>query len=166
MRTVTVPIDPAWLGLSYTMNKFIQSRRHSTRAASWDRTRILIRKLSSDLAGALLIDYTCHYVPLTCGCRRICPGRFFALEALWIMIATAIAGFDIKKAVGADGQPEEPVVEYTTGFIRYNFIPRYEVAYQSLFCLYPRSRPLAFKYKIMPRSQEMRSVILLTGSEP
>jgi hypothetical protein len=57
----------------------------------------------------------------------LCPGRFFALEALWIMIATTVAGFDIEKAVDTDGRPEEPVVEYTTGFLRCDLIFHYEL---------------------------------------
>jgi hypothetical protein len=41
------------------------------------------------------------------------------LEALWINLATILAVFDIRKGVGKDGVVDEPVAEFTSGFLRY-----------------------------------------------
>jgi cytochrome P450 len=50
--------------------------------------------------------------------RRICPGRHFAMNGLWIAAAFVIAAFDISKAEGPDGKPIEPVVEYEEGIVQ------------------------------------------------
>ncbi|EIN09540.1 cytochrome P450 [Punctularia strigosozonata HHB-11173 SS5] len=76
--------------------------------------------------------------------RRICPGRFFAIDALWIMIATTVAAFDIEKALDADGRVEEPTAQYTSGF---------------------QSRPLPFKCTIKPRTLEMALLVRLTAPD-
>ena len=48
---------------------------------------------------------------------RICPGKHFALRALFLTIARTLATFDISKCVGEDGNPIVPDVKYTHGGI-------------------------------------------------
>ncbi|KAG6883169.1 hypothetical protein C0993_007525 [Termitomyces sp. T159_Od127] len=36
--------------------------------------------------------------------RRKCPGRHFAEDSLWIVIATILATVSIKRAIGEDGK--------------------------------------------------------------
>ncbi|KAI0713249.1 cytochrome P450 [Earliella scabrosa] len=48
--------------------------------------------------------------------RRICPGRFMAIDSMWITIACVLAVFDIKKAIGEDGKEVTPDGEYISGF--------------------------------------------------
>ncbi|KAF7372815.1 Cytochrome P450 [Mycena sanguinolenta] len=40
--------------------------------------------------------------------RRVCPGRQISDSTLWITIVTMLYVFDIRKAIGPDGQPIEP----------------------------------------------------------
>ena len=49
---------------------------------------------------------------------RICPGRYFALDVLWLTIANILATFSIEKAVDDDGNVIEPVDEFVSGFGR------------------------------------------------
>ncbi|KAI0371752.1 cytochrome P450 [Pilatotrama ljubarskyi] len=49
--------------------------------------------------------------------RRICPGRFMALDSMWIAIACVLSLFEIKKAVGEDGKEIMPDGEYIRGFL-------------------------------------------------
>ncbi|KAI0356140.1 cytochrome P450 [Trametes cingulata] len=49
--------------------------------------------------------------------RRICPGRFMALDSIWIAVACVLACFEIGKAVGEDGEEITPNGEYKLGFI-------------------------------------------------
>jgi hypothetical protein len=49
---------------------------------------------------------------------RLCPGRYLALNGLWIMAASMIAVFDIYKDLDKNGEPIEPKVEYTDGTTR------------------------------------------------
>ncbi|CDO69024.1 hypothetical protein BN946_scf184834.g31 [Trametes cinnabarina] len=49
--------------------------------------------------------------------RRICPGRYMALDSMWITIACVLSLFDIKKAVDKDGNEITPDGEYIRGFL-------------------------------------------------
>ncbi|KAJ7824971.1 cytochrome P450 [Mycena olivaceomarginata] len=63
--------------------------------------------------------------------RRVCPGRQIADSTLWITIVTMLYVFDIRKAIGPDGQPIEPdlvlansaVTSFPKSFVC-DFIPR------------------------------------------
>lgn len=50
--------------------------------------------------------------------RRICPGRHFAMESLWVLIVYVLATLQIDKAKDADGKVIEPSGEYTSGMLR------------------------------------------------
>ena len=49
--------------------------------------------------------------------RRICPGRYFAADTIWIAMAHILATFDIEKAIDKDGKEIEPSGEYTAGIL-------------------------------------------------
>ncbi|KAH9943928.1 cytochrome P450 [Amylocystis lapponica] len=46
--------------------------------------------------------------------RRICPGLHFAEVSLWRVMSNVLAVFNISKAIDAQGQDIEPIVELTT----------------------------------------------------
>ncbi|KAK0193893.1 cytochrome P450 [Armillaria mellea] len=48
--------------------------------------------------------------------RRICPGRYLALNTVWITIASMAATLSFSKAVDSDGRAVEPSDTYTDGF--------------------------------------------------
>ncbi|THU84948.1 cytochrome P450 [Dendrothele bispora CBS 962.96] len=50
--------------------------------------------------------------------RRICPGRFLALDAAWLMVACVLSVFDINKTFDAEGNEIEVVFAHTPGAIR------------------------------------------------
>ncbi|KAL4264901.1 cytochrome P450 family protein [Pleurotus pulmonarius] len=50
--------------------------------------------------------------------RRICPGRFFAMDSLWISIASILATFNIEKAKDEQGRDIEPDIRWIPGFSR------------------------------------------------
>ncbi|GJE97912.1 cytochrome P450 [Phanerochaete sordida] len=51
--------------------------------------------------------------------RRMCPGRNFAMESMWINMAHILAVYDIEKPVDEYGRPIEPSGEYTSGLLTY-----------------------------------------------
>ncbi|KAF4575356.1 hypothetical protein EYR36_006715 [Pleurotus pulmonarius] len=51
--------------------------------------------------------------------RRTCPGRFFAMDSLWISLTSMLAVFNIKKAKNADGQEIDPDIQYIPGYTRH-----------------------------------------------
>ncbi|GJE97951.1 cytochrome P450 [Phanerochaete sordida] len=51
--------------------------------------------------------------------RRMCPGRYFALDSIWIVVASLVAVFNIEEAVDASGAVVEPSLEYTSGTVCY-----------------------------------------------
>ncbi|OCB89189.1 cytochrome P450 [Sanghuangporus baumii] len=70
--------------------------------------------------------------------RRICPGRHFAEDSIFIQVASILAVFDIQMAVDANGDPIVPKEEYISAFIR---------------------KPMPFKCKITPRSDRSAELI-------
>ncbi|KAF9457683.1 cytochrome P450 [Collybia nuda] len=74
--------------------------------------------------------------------RRACPGRYMAISAIWITIASIIAAFDITKPIDEKGQVIEPSHEYIS----------------ELVCM-----PLPFKCTLKPRSKEVEKAIRTTS---
>ncbi|EPT03915.1 hypothetical protein FOMPIDRAFT_1028250 [Fomitopsis schrenkii] len=70
--------------------------------------------------------------------RRICPGRWLAMDNIWVAVATVTAVFDISKKLDKDGRPIEPSVEFSSTML---------------------SRPLPFPCRITPRSEAARKLI-------
>ena len=50
--------------------------------------------------------------------RRKCPGRYLAMDSLWIAMAYLLTCYNIEKPIDASGKPIEPSGEYTTGLLR------------------------------------------------
>lgn len=46
---------------------------------------------------------------------RVCPGRWFAVEAVWIAIVSILAAFDITQAVDKEGKLKPVRVDCTAG---------------------------------------------------
>ena len=51
--------------------------------------------------------------------RRMCPGRFFAMDVIWLTIANVLHFFTIEKAVDDEGRVIEPSVKYSDGMLRF-----------------------------------------------
>ncbi|KAI0061727.1 cytochrome P450 [Artomyces pyxidatus] len=49
--------------------------------------------------------------------RRICPGRFFATDSLWIAIANILHVFRLSKAMDSRGRVIEPDVTWSSGLV-------------------------------------------------
>ncbi|KAK7460413.1 hypothetical protein VKT23_009133 [Stygiomarasmius scandens] len=50
--------------------------------------------------------------------RRVCPGRFYVLDAVWLVLACVLATLDVTKVFDIDGKEIEIVVQHTPGTIR------------------------------------------------
>ncbi|KAA1466823.1 cytochrome P450 [Dentipellis sp. KUC8613] len=51
--------------------------------------------------------------------RRECPGKFFGDSNVWLITASVISTFSIKKAVGDDGKEITPLAKFSSGFVRH-----------------------------------------------
>lgn len=51
--------------------------------------------------------------------RRVCPGRYFAMDVVWLTIANVLAAFTIENPVDEKGNVVKAKEEYTTGTFRY-----------------------------------------------
>ncbi|EKM51684.1 uncharacterized protein PHACADRAFT_150298 [Phanerochaete carnosa HHB-10118-sp] len=49
--------------------------------------------------------------------RRLCPGRYFVLDTIWLSIASVLTSFNIERPVDESGNVIEPTAEYTSGLI-------------------------------------------------
>ncbi|KAK0469549.1 cytochrome P450 [Desarmillaria tabescens] len=70
--------------------------------------------------------------------RRICPGRYLALNTAWIAIAYIASTLSVTKAAGSDGQLIEPSDTFSGGFL---------------------SLPLSFKCSFKARSAQAQELI-------
>ncbi|GJE96510.1 cytochrome P450 [Phanerochaete sordida] len=70
--------------------------------------------------------------------RRSCPGRYFAMDSLFLLISGILATFTIEKALGGDGEPIEVRAEFEPHFF---------------------SPPKPFKAVFKPRSAEAKRLI-------
>ncbi|RWA07492.1 hypothetical protein EKO27_g7615 [Xylaria grammica] len=70
--------------------------------------------------------------------RRICPGRYLAISAVWITIAQTLAAFEISKGLDENGVEIEPAVRFQPSVI---------------------SRPEDFKVTIKPRSPQHEALV-------
>lgn len=50
--------------------------------------------------------------------RRVCPGRNFAIDALWLAVSNILTAFVIEKPVDECGNIIEPSGEYSSGVFR------------------------------------------------
>ena len=50
--------------------------------------------------------------------RRICPGRHFAMDILWLTVANVLSTFVIEKSIDEQENVVEPKDEFTTGLFR------------------------------------------------
>lgn len=76
--------------------------------------------------------------------RRICPGRWVAMDNLWITIASILAVYNIAKATDQHGNVINPIAEFTTGLV---------------------SRPKPFKCVFIPHSGRVLALIEKTEDE-
>lgn len=70
--------------------------------------------------------------------RRICPGRFMAMDSMWITTACILAMFEIGRAVAHDGKDIVPAGEFRSGLV---------------------THPMPFECAIKPRSDRAISLI-------
>ncbi|KAF9459517.1 cytochrome P450 [Collybia nuda] len=71
--------------------------------------------------------------------RRICPGRHLAGNSLWIVVASVLATFDVKKVINNDGKEDIPVIAFSSGVT---------------------SHPHPFKTHMGPRGEQAKKLIL------
>ncbi|CCM07045.1 uncharacterized protein FIBRA_09365 [Fibroporia radiculosa] len=70
--------------------------------------------------------------------RRICPGRYFADDLLWMLMVNILAAFDICKFTDVDGNTIEPSGTYINGLV---------------------TRPEPFKCKLIPRLPNLEHLV-------
>lgn len=90
--------------------------------------------------------------------KRICPGRFFADEIVWLAIASMLHTLCISKPAPAAGA-KDAEVRWCSGLVRYVRV-RYGLRdAQSTLSLAPLSVPSEFPFKIEPRFAEARDLV-------
>lgn len=102
----------------------------------------------------------CGQQPLTFPWCRTCPGKWLALDTVWLAIATTLAAFDISKPLDAQGQPIEPDTEYMPTLLRFvlvNYRDRVGFLVNVL-----HSGPKPFQCAIVPRSDAALALVRQT----
>jgi len=84
---------------------------------------------------------------------RICPGRRFALQTMYIVVASVLSTFQIEPVLGEDGNPQVPEPEFESLFVRYVFLGTSVRVMGTLTIARDYIRdPKPFKCTIKPRS--------------
>ncbi|KAF9015256.1 cytochrome P450 [Cyathus striatus] len=73
--------------------------------------------------------------------RRMCPGRWFAYDFIFMVVVSVLSVYNIEKALDNNGNPIEPVKEYTSHLL---------------------SHPKPFECRIVPRSPQAETLIRQT----
>ena len=89
--------------------------------------------------------------------RRICPGRHFAHDVLFLVMASILAGFSIEKPIDDKGHPIEPRVGFSGGTFRCVFINLFTSS--SCADILPCSGALPFDARFIPRFPEAAELI-------
>ena len=76
--------------------------------------------------------------------RRMCPGRYFASDVVWLTMANILATFAIINPPDKNGNVIEPTMEYTSGVFR-------SLRISSRFSL-PLTPDVARQYRSVPQS--------------
>ena len=99
--------------------------------------------------------------------KRICPGRHLADATIFIVIASFLSVFNIKKGNNINGRPDDYL--FTGGGIKYG----YRVSFNGMgenrgadhLCFLP-SRPCPFAYSIVPRDTKAEELIRADSRVP
>ena len=83
---------------------------------------------------------------------------FFAMNSIFIGIATMLYVFNISKAKDEDGREIVPEVDFR-GFIRYAHSSYHRSYGALLHCVSAPSHPVPFKCDIAPRSEEAAALV-------
>ena len=95
--------------------------------------------------------------------RRICPGRFMALDTMWITIASILAVFDIVKAKDEEGKEITPSGEYLEDFLWYaRILTTYPISLTQCEFLAHLSYPKPFPCVFRARSPAHQALIEAT----
>ncbi|THH12927.1 hypothetical protein EW146_g7238 [Bondarzewia mesenterica] len=76
--------------------------------------------------------------------RRVCPGRWLALDSLWINIASLLSVYNISKPKDTNGAVIEPEVDFVSALV---------------------SKPKTFKCSLFPRSETALALINQTDEQ-
>lgn len=87
--------------------------------------------------------------------RRVCPGRYFALDAMWVTAAHILAAFEICKPLDGEGNFKNPSDGYGRGIFRYVHYPLSEQPFMNDI----NSFPLPFEAIFKPRFSTSEALV-------
>jgi len=99
--------------------------------------------------------------------KRICPGRHLVDATIFIVIASLLSVFNIKKGDGTEGGPD--VYPFTGGGVRYGnriTLMAWERLERLTVGVLLRSRPYPFACSFTPRDRKAEELILANSQVP
>lgn len=89
---------------------------------------------------------------------RICPGKHFAEQGLWLTLACILAAFDVIPPLDGDGREYLPEIAFKCGLSRWVLSWLY-FPQSRKWLLYCHSEPVDFDCRIVPRSESYVKLI-------
>ena len=99
--------------------------------------------------------------------KRICPGRHLADPMIFIVIASLLSVFNIKKADNTNGTADD--YPFTGGGIKYGYrvsLMTWEKIEELTTIVFPLSRPCPFACSAIPRDRKAEELILANSRVP
>lgn len=90
----------------------------------------------------------------------MCPGRWLAIQSIWIAVASVLAVYDILLPLDEQGKEIKLPEEYSTGLLKYLYF--YHLS-KTTALTYISSHPKPFSCRIVPRSSKAVSLIRQTA---
>jgi fumagillin biosynthesis cytochrome P450 monooxygenase len=92
--------------------------------------------------------------------RRICPGRYFADESLFLTCTMILSTFNVEKDIDENGTSIEPVAEYTGNLVTYVERIAHSLSHACTDACPRHLKP--FPCKITPRSENTEALLYVT----
>ena len=122
-----------------------------------DPTRFNPDRFITGVKGGDVTTALAHLEAVYCPGRRICPGRFFAVQQTYITVATILSLLEIRPALDDKGNliRVEPAFDMNLAkFARFFYCKAGEIADN-----YLQSHPLPFKCMIIPRGDHVQRLL-------
>ncbi|THH17276.1 hypothetical protein EW146_g3521 [Bondarzewia mesenterica] len=101
--------------------------------------------------------------------RRVCPGRWLALDNLWINIASLLSVYNISKPKDTNGTIIEPEVDFVSSLVKCVILLKCVAVVVDVTIVddlpYTHSHPKSFKCSLIPRSETALALIKQTENE-
>lgn len=91
--------------------------------------------------------------------RRICPGKYFAIQQIFITIVTILSVMEIRPPLDEKGKPIHVEPSFDMSLVRFAGSSDAKIDILLLIIIHNNSNPLPFKCSIVPRGEYVHRLL-------